>query len=94
MPEDVPPAEPVPPQETPPNAEPPPAATAVANGKLSEETLAAELEQERAARKAAELKAAGLEDDYRRLKDVTPTPAVSKRSWMDGGTFFHVPPAR
>jgi len=63
----------------------------VATGRLREETLAAELEQARAAQRAAEMRCAELEDENHQLRQVTPpaaTPA-GKRHWMSGGTFFH-----
>lgn len=88
MPDEAP---PVPPAEPIPAGDPPPAATVVANGRLREETLAAELEAEKAARREAEMRAAGLEDDYRRLIEMQtkPDPATSKSRWLDGSTFFH-----
>ncbi len=73
-----------------PAGDPPPAAHTVATGTEREETLAAELEAERLARRNAETRVAELEDENHRLKEVTPDPGAQvKRTWLDGGTFFH-----
>ena len=81
-----------PPPAAPPavQGDPPPAAETVANGRLREESLAAELEGERDARRLAETRVSELEDENHRLKDLTPDPrGIAKASWLSGGTFFH-----
>lgn len=80
---------PVLPDEPVPVGDPPPAGTVVSTGSLREETLAAELEAERAARKSAELRAADLEDQNHALRSVTPPAATVKRAFLEGSTFFH-----
>ena len=92
MPDTEPPEPETPPQpETPtPAGDPPPAASVVASGRAREETLAAELEQEREANRLAQIRISELEDDNHRLREVTPTPPRSQiRDWLSGGTFFH-----
>lgn len=73
----------------------PPAARVVLEGDLEEGDAAelVRLRQEREelarGRRAAEIRAAELEDQLHRAKH-PPTPAArQKRSWLDGGTFFH-----
>lgn len=80
-----------PPASSPPAGAPPPAASAVLSGTRTEgdTDLGAELEKERAARKAEQIRLAELEDENRRLKTPPPNPATAqKRSWLEGGTFF------
>lgn len=89
MPEENPSGDSVVDPQTPPG-DPPPAAQTVAKGRLTEESLAAELEAERQARRTAETRVAELEDENHRLREVHPDPAAAtKRHWLDGGTFFH-----
>lgn len=95
----VPPPAPAPTPEPEPAAPKPssdsnPAASVVLGGNL-EEADAAELvrlrqEREELARgkKDAEMRAAQLEDENRRLKTPATPAARQKRSWLEGGTFF------
>ena len=90
MPDEAPPASP-PDADSTPAGDPPPAAYTVTHGKAREESLAAELDAERAARKEAEHRASSLENDYRRMKEIQTLsdPAATKRAFLSGATFFH-----
>ena len=92
MPDTEPPEPETPPEPIPqtPAGDPPPAASVVASGRAREETLAAELEQEREANRLAQIRIAELEDETHQLRLVTPrAPRSQIRDWLAGSTFFH-----
>lgn len=77
--------QPAPPEN--PDATPPPAAVVVSEGNLTDESLAAELDETKRKLRDAEIRVSELEDQVHTLKSIPTAP--EKRDWLAGGTFFH-----